>query len=42
MPLPVSGDGLNLDIDAVVDLIAWEERVTVGARVSESEAKKHA
>jgi len=25
-----------------VDLIAWEERVTVGARASESEAKKHA
>jgi hypothetical protein len=42
VPLPVTGDGLNLDIDAVVDLIAWEERVTVGARAPESEAKKHA
>src|SRR6476661_6202236 len=42
VPLPVPGDGLNVDIDAVVDLIAWEERVSVGARTSESEAKKHA
>src|SRR6478735_8718505 len=32
----------KLAIDAVVDLIAWEERVSAGARGPESEAKKHA
>jgi hypothetical protein len=32
VPLPVSGDGLELDIDAVVDLIAWEERVSATHR----------
>jgi hypothetical protein len=34
VPLPV--------VDSVVDLMAWEERVSVGARGAESEAKKHA
>ena len=40
VPLPVSADGLNLDIDAVVDLIAWEERVSAGTRPSELEQKQ--
>ena len=40
VPLPVQ-DTTSLDIEAVVDLIAWEERVTAGHRPVESE-QKHA
>jgi hypothetical protein len=31
---------LNLDIDAVVDLIAWEQRVSAGSRPSDPEQKQ--
>ena len=41
VPLPVLGDGMNLDMDAVADLIAWEERVSAGTRPSGAE-QKHA
>jgi hypothetical protein len=39
--LDVTTAGLGVDIDAVVDLIAWEERVSAGSRSPESE-QKHA
>jgi len=41
VPLPVLGDGMNLDMDAVADLIAWEERVSAGTRPPGAE-QKHA
>ena len=41
VPLPVLGDGMNLDMDAVADLIAWEERVSAGTRPTGAE-QKHA
>ena len=32
VPLPVEGDGVGFDLDAVVDLLVWEERVSAAHR----------